>query len=200
MGKTYDISNKTDEKHETTLGSTELYQSSNKGFYLYSYLLIFNLVYKHGSINDAIPLLANIKMKKLLLISLLFLGSCFPSMQIGPDPHSIEFEETKFQAVVSYFESNPEIRGFEIDRAPNKIPAPILDEMENIGFLEFRNLGNFKVFFCGYGVVGKGWGFIHGDFKEEKINRPSLIKGNNNQLNLTYLEHLKGNWFRFGAE
>ncbi len=74
-----------------------------------------------------------------------------------------------------------------------------MDKMEEIGFLEFRNLKDHKVFFCGYGVVGKGWGFIYGHFERGEIEKPRTIKGNGNQLNLTYLEHLKGKWYRFGA-
>jgi len=143
--------------------------------------------------------LANIRMKNLLIILIIFLTSCFPSMQTGPDPHSIEFEESKFERIISHFESKPEIKGFNIENAPKEIPVNVVDDMEEIGFLEFRNLGDYKVFFCGYGVVGKGWGFIHGKFLEEEIDGPILIKGNNKQLNLTFLEHLKGNWFRFGA-
>lgn len=101
--------------------------------------------------------------------------------------------------MISYFESNPETKGFKIEDAPKEIPASVLDEMEDIGFLAFSNLGDHKVFFCGYGVVGKGWGFIHGEFSQEEVNQPGLINGNNNQLDLTYLEHLEGKWFRFGA-
>lgn len=125
--------------------------------------------------------------------------SCFPSMQTGPNPHSIEFEESKFQSIISYFESNSETKGFEIENAPDEIPESVLDNMKDIGILEYRNLGDFKVFFCGYGVVGKGWGFVHGEFSQEEVNQPTLINGNNNQLDLTYLEHLEGKWFRFGA-
>ena len=120
-------------------------------------------------------------------------------MQTGPDPHSIKFDEIKFRTVISYFESNTEVKGFDVENAPKEIPESILEEMKDIGFLEFRNIGDFKVFFCGYGVVGKGWGFIHGEFPQEEIAQPELIKGNNNQLNLTYLEHLEGKWFKFGA-
>lgn len=138
-------------------------------------------------------------MKNLLLILFLFQESCFPRMQTGSNPHSIEFDEAKFQKISSFFEFNSEIKGFKIKNAPSKIPKSLLIMMENLGFLEYRNLGDFKVFFCGYGVVGKGWGFILGKFTQEEINKPDLIEGNNNQLNLTYLKHIKGNWFRFGA-
>ncbi|NOQ74100.1 MAG: hypothetical protein GQ574_18985 [Crocinitomix sp.] len=138
-------------------------------------------------------------MKHLLLIPFFFLVSCFPSMQTGPDPHSIEFDEAKFQSIVSYFLANPEAIGFDTEDAPDTVPVSIIEEMEVVGFLEFRNLHQHKVFFCGYGVVGKGWGFIYGEFSKEEIKKPSLIQGNGNRLHLTYLEHLEGGWFRFAV-
>ena len=119
-------------------------------------------------------------------------------MRTGQDP-PIEFEKVKFEEINSYLSSDSELEGFDIDNAPPEIPKSVIEEMEEIGFLEFRNLGDFKVYFCGYGVVGKGWGFINGEFTQEEIDHPGLIKGSSNQLNLTFLEHVEGRWFRFGV-
>ena len=138
-------------------------------------------------------------MKNLKFILLLFWVSCFPSMQEGPVPHSIEFEEDKFNEVVAYLNNKPDIEGFEVINPPSIIPDSIIEKMKDLGFLEYRNLGEYKVLFCGYSVVGKGWGFIYGEFAQSEIEQPQLIRGRSKTIDLTYLEHLKGKWCRFGA-
>lgn len=120
-------------------------------------------------------------------------------MQTGPDPHSIEFEKNKFDSFIAYFNENPSTEGFDIKNAPKDIPNATIVQLEEIGVIEYRNLGDYKVFFCGYGVVGKGWGFIYGDFSDEEVQKHQSIKGNNQSLMLTYLEHLEGRWYRFAA-
>ena len=143
-------------------------------------------------------MLANILMKPYLFIFILLLTSCFPSMQNGPDPHSIKFEEVKFNQIIIYFTQNNSVKNFSIDDPPSDFPEDILDEMKKIGFDTYRNIGQNKVFTCGSGVVGKCWGFIYGDFSSEDVQHPPVI-GNEDKLYLTYLEKLKGNWYRFGA-
>lgn len=135
-------------------------------------------------------------MKKIVYFIPLFLISC---LSPETEPHSIEFNEIKFDEVISYFEANPKINEFDLENVPNELPKTLITKMNDIGFLEYRNLGEYKIFFCGYGVVGKGWGFIYGEFDVDKIDSPLTIIGNDSQLRLTYLEHLKGKWFRFGA-
>lgn len=78
-------------------------------------------------------------------------------MQNGPDPHSIEFEKTKFNKIISYFVQNDSLKSFSIDNPPFAFPGDILKEMKVIGFKTFRNIGGYKVFSCGSGVVGKAW-------------------------------------------
>lgn len=138
---------------------------------------------------------------KQYLIALLVLSfvSCFPSMQTGPDPHSIKFAKADFDEVINYFLTKPDTKEFDNQAAPNDIPKSVIKKMKKIGFLEYRNLGLYQVFFCGYGVVGKGWGFINGRFSQDQIDNPEIINDNNNTLYLSYLGHLEGDWFRFGA-
>lgn len=121
-------------------------------------------------------------------------------MKTDPAPHSVRFEEDEFNEVISYLHSKPEIEGFRIDHPPSEIPEATIEKMEQIGFLEYRNLGQFKVFFCGYGEVGKGWGFVYGEFSQNEIEHPQQIRTYNHKIEITYLEHIKGKWFRFGAE
>ena len=139
-------------------------------------------------------------MQKLILLFLILTASCFPSMQTGPNPHSIEFEAEKFEKIIAYFEANPATKDFKIENVSTEILDSLKEQMEEIGFLEFRNFGTYKVFFCGYGVVGKGWGFIYGDFIVDEIKSDTTIRYNDKELLLTYLEFLKGKWYRFGEE
>jgi hypothetical protein len=121
-------------------------------------------------------------------------------METGPNPHSIEFEAEKFEQIISFFEENPTTKNFKVENVSTEIPEDLKTKMEKIGFLEFRNFENYKVFFCGYGAVGKGWGFIYGNFTTEEVKSDITIKYNDEELRLTYLELLKGKWHRFAAE
>lgn len=119
-------------------------------------------------------------------------------MQTGPDPHSIKFDKATFNAIAAYFTIKKDQANFDMKKIPSGIPKNIVELMKDIGFLEFRNLGDHKVFFCGYGVVGKGWGFIAGD-PADQIKNPSLVEGNDQKLYLTYIEYLGDGWYRFAA-
>jgi hypothetical protein len=119
-------------------------------------------------------------------------------MQIGPEPHSIKFEKASFKVVADYFTKNDQI-SFDMKMVPKNIPDNIVEQMKEIGFLEFRNLGEYKVFFCGYGAVGKGWGFILGNFTEKQLEQPPFIENKDEKLYLSFLESLDDNWYRFAA-
>lgn len=138
-------------------------------------------------------------MRKTLILPLLFLLSCFSPMQTGPEPHSIDFEKNKFNLVINYFNSHAEINQWKIEKAQNDIPDSVLNEMIELGFLEYRNYGNYKVFFCGFGVVGKGWGFLYSNVPKEEIENSPNVNGERREFLITYLENIEGNWFRFAA-
>ncbi len=119
-------------------------------------------------------------------------------MQTGPDPHSIKFDKASFELVTDYFVKTDQI-SFVMKKVPKNIPDNIVERMKEIGFLEFRNLGDYKVFFCGYGVVGKGWGFIMGNFTDKQIEQPPFIENKGEKLYLSFLERLESNWYRFAT-
>ena len=122
-----------------------------------------------------------------------------PSMQNGPNPHSLEFKKNKFNKIINYFVQNEPLKSFTIDNPPSAFPDDILKEMKDIGFETFRKIGGYKVFSCGSGVVGKVWGFVYGDFTNDQVQQPSLIEGNGDKLYLSYLKKLGGKWYRFSA-
>ena len=131
---------------------------------------------------------------------LLLICSCEFSMQTEPEPHSIEFSQEKFDSIASFFVANPELNNFDLEQSPKEIPEDIRIKMKEIGLLEFRNVEGFLVFFCGYGVVGKGWGFIHGEFNEQQLEGADMLGSPDiGRIDITYLEHLEGKWHRFAC-
>ncbi len=122
------------------------------------------------------------------LLSVLLAG-CFPSMSTAPDPHSIEYDKEVFDQLAD-----------EIETLDGKTPAFRMSQlMRDLSMMDMRNHGEVKLFFCGYGVVGKGWGFAYGDFTDEEIANPGAVERDGELLGLTYLKKLDNKWYRFGA-
>lgn len=137
--------------------------------------------------------------KQLFLLLIFTIVSCTPCMQIGPKPHSIEFDLDQFELIANYFIVHESIDNFTLKSPLPETPIDIVIAMKEIGILEFRNFGDHKVFFCGYGVVGKGWGFIYGNFSQAQIEELGWIKNKEEQLLLTYLAPLPSKWYRFAV-
>lgn len=126
-----------------------------------------------------------------IIVLFLALTGCFPSMSTGPEPHSIPYDAALFHQLAD------EIVQLDIDsRSPSYKMSLLMQEM---GMMSYRDHGEVKLFFCGYGVVGKGWGFAYGSFSDAEIEYPGSVQRNGEYLGLAYLEKLDNNWYRFGA-
>ena len=139
---------------------------------------------------------------QIILISLCLITSisCFPPMQEGPNPHTIEFQREGFNEILQYFQENPAITNFNVSASPNEVSEEILKKMRKIGFLHYKNWGNYQTFTCGYGVLGLSWGFIYGKFTDKEIEDPKFnIESELKEFTITYLKNLEGDWYRFGA-
>jgi hypothetical protein len=109
-------------------------------------------------------------------------------MSTGPEPHSIPYDAELFRELAMAIEDNNEVLSLK--------PTVL---MNKIGMMDLREHGEIKLFFCGYGVVGKGWGFAYGDLTETEIEDPSLVERNGVNLGLTYLKKIDHMWYRFAA-
>lgn len=133
-------------------------------------------------------------MKAGISILVLALGGCVPSMSTGPEPHSIPYEASTFNKVSNYLAQHPDYMGFVLESAP-AFPSDVRDAMDDMGFESYQRKGDYQMYFCGSGVVGKGWGFVHGPFSQEEVNDPALIPFES----FSYIAQLDSNWYRFAV-
>jgi hypothetical protein len=136
-------------------------------------------------------------MKACLALFFVALVGCIPSMHTGPDPHSIPYSAISFNRVSDYLDNHPEVGGFSLEDAPSTIPHDILDAMNEMNFDYYKVDSIYQVYYCGSGVVGKGWGFIHGHFSDSALSDPSSVRFEGWYDRLSYLERLDSNWYRF---
>jgi len=120
-------------------------------------------------------------------------------MSSGPEPHSIPYSAPAFNRVSNYLSVHPEITGFALETAPASIPSDVLDAMHEIEFENYERDSINQVYYCGSGVVGKGWGFVHGPFSSKAPEDPGSVKFEGSFGRLSYLEKLDSNWYRFAV-
>jgi len=115
-------------------------------------------------------------------------------MSTGPEPHSIPYEASTFNKVSDYLAQHPDYMGFVLETAP-AFPSNVRDAMDEIGFEYYQRKGDYQMYYCGSGVVGKAWGFVHGHFTPEEVNDPSLVPFES----FSYIAQLDSNWYRFAV-
>lgn len=135
----------------------------------------------------------------LFILVVLMLSSCVPNMHTGPEPHSISFEKEKFTLIQSYFSKHPEIISYSVQNPKNQIPESIHKNLQTLKFSDYKQIGDYQLFICGNGVVGKAWGFIHGPFTSKQQEPPSYCSACILPYHITYLKHLEGSWYRIAV-
>ena len=90
-------------------------------------------------------------------------------MSSGSEPHSVEYDDSKFLRIVEYFHKNPKIRQLNTYESPEYLSDSILQLMKELEIREFERIDQNLIFICGGGVVGKCWGFIYVTFPNTNI-------------------------------